>query len=394
MLTLIHDNPALLRGDTVEIDRKFLDGMARFVSEVGVPVTSTHPVRRGDAAIDVLQAPVASLPFRLVALDTDARGAYSAAGRAQLADAVARSRLVAGAYMGGGLGVAHRLKVPYVMVVEYDLRTQLVVTRIGASDPLRRTVRSLRCVADYLRIQIPAMRRAAAIHCNGFPVHDAARRWNERCLLYLDSRMGRDMVVGEAALAARLRELPARRAKVLFSGRYEPMKGALDFVQVAIRCVQDGVPAEFLCHGQGSQRQAMQAAVAAAGVGDRVQVHDAVPFPQLMAVARGCDLFVACHVQSDPSCSYLEAMGAGLPVLGYANRMWRSMAADSGAGDHVPLRDQRALAAAIAARLRDPRRLAEWSNRARAYALQHCFENEFARRTAAIRDAYAAAPMR
>ncbi|MBM3973475.1 MAG: glycosyltransferase [Planctomycetes bacterium] len=394
MLTIIHDNPVRALGDLVEIDRKFLDGMATFVPAVGVPVTSTHPLRRGAAAIDVLQVPAASLPFRLVALDTEERGGYSAAGRAQLAELVAKSRLVTGSYIGGGFAAAQRHGVPYVMALEYDLGTQVTVTRLGVGDPLRRLARTVRCVADYVRRQIPQMRRAAAIHCNGFPIYDAARRWNAQCMLYLDSRMRRDMVIEATPLQERLRSLPGRRARVLYSGRYEAMKGALDFVQVAIHCVRDGVSADFLCHGQGAQGEAMRAAVAAAGVADRVQVRDAVPFPELVAIARTCDLFVACHVQSDPSCSYLEAMGAGLPVLGYGNRMWRRMAAESAAGNQVPVHDQAALAAAIAALLREPQRLIEWSNRARAYALQHCFEQEFSLRTAGIRAAYAAAPAR
>ena len=29
------------------------------------------------------------------------------------------------------------------------------------------------------------------------------------------------------------------------------------------------------------------------------------------------DIFLSCHRQDDPSCAYLEAMGCGLPVLGY-----------------------------------------------------------------------------
>jgi hypothetical protein len=55
-----------------------------------------------------------------------------------------------------------------------------------------------------------------------------------------------------------------------------------------------------------------------------------------------------CHVQADPSCNYLESFGAGLPVLGCSNRMWRGLAKASGAGCSAPIGRPEKLADAVA----------------------------------------------
>jgi glycosyltransferase involved in cell wall biosynthesis len=391
MLTIIHDNPIRGVDGLVTVDRKFLDGMARFVAAVGVPVTSTHPVRSDMVAIDSLSVSAASLPFRLVGLATDGRGSYTTAALAELDRLVRGSVLVVGSYIGGGLRMARAHGKPYVMAIEYDLATQCKVAALAARDPLRGFVRRLRVVRDYFTNQVADMRGAAEIHCNGFPVYEQAKRRNRHCLLYLDSRMSADMVIDEARLMARLAGAAARRPRVIFSGRYEAMKGALDFVRAAIACRRAGLDAEFVCYGQGSQAEAMRRTVAAAREQEAIRVEDAVPFAELVERSRECDLFLACHVQSDPSCSYLEAMGCGLPVVGYANRMAAGVCADSGAGLVTPIGDLAALVGAVCGALGDRTRLAEWSVRARAYALEHCFEVEFAKRASMIRARYDAA---
>ena len=67
----------------------------------------------------------------------------------------------------------------------------------------------------------------------------------------------------------------------------------------------------------------------AGGLSDRVRLHGPVPFEtRLVPLSRQtADVFVSCHVQSDPSCTYLEAMGCGLPVVGFANRMLAALVA-------------------------------------------------------------------
>lgn len=388
MLTSIHDNPVWVENGRVAVDRKFLDGMARFCASVGVPVTSTHPLRADRAVIDSVEVLLTELPFRLVGLPTDSRGVYTSAAAVELEQVVSSSVLVTGSFNGGGLRMARRHGKPYVMIIEYDLGTQCSVAALGAPSRMRGWIRQIKVLIDYHGRQVPDMRAANEIHCNGFPVFDAARRWNRSCLLYLDSRMGESMVIDEAALTRRLAEVGRRRPRLIYSGRYEAIKGALDFVHTAIACRRLGLDAEFFCHGQGSQVAAMREAVLAAGMGEHVKVGDSLPYPDLVALSKSCDAFVACHVQADPSCSYLEAMGCGLPVLGYANRMASRICLEAQCGATSPIGSPKALAERIAEAFTSPERMASWARQARRYALNHCFEREFAKRAAAIRRQY------
>jgi colanic acid/amylovoran biosynthesis glycosyltransferase len=201
-------------------------------------------------------------------------------------------------------------------------------------------------------------------------------------LFYFAPRLPATMVMSADALEARLQGLPGRRVRMMFSGRYERMKGAVDAVQAAAACLARGLDVEMDTYGQGSQAEAMRAV--AAGSGGRIRVHDAIPFPELVKKTHAADLFICCHIQSDPSCTYLESMGAGLPIVGYANRMWTSMAEQSHAGVVTPVNTPDAVADAVQQILATPGALEDASRRAQRFATEHAFEIEFRRRTDAI----------
>ena len=118
----------------------------------------------------------------------------------------------------------------------------------------------------------------------------------------------------------------------------------------------------------------------AAESASRIHVHDAIPYPELVKISQGFDIFVCCHVQSDPSCTYLESFGAGLPIVGYANRMWRRLSAESGAGFASPMARSTAVVDNIERLAADFSMLSRMSEGARRFAADHAFEAEFARR--------------
>ena len=125
----------------------------------------------------------------------------------------------------------------------------------------------------------------------------------------------------------------------------------------------------------------MDRLIADRGLSGRVKIHDPVPFPRLLGIAKECDVFLCCHVQGDPSCTYLESMGCGLPIVGYSNAMWRAMQTESRAGVATALGDPGGIAEALAGMLSTAGEIDALSLRARAFAAEHTFEKEFARRT-------------
>lgn len=277
--------------------------------------------------------------------------------------------------------------IPTVPFLEYNLQTAMVFAATEASGRAKKAKARLRAAKNYALL-VPAMRQARMLHCNGYPMYEQSALFNRNRLLYLDSRMRNDMLISEAELAERLKERSKRRFRLIFSGRFEPAKGALDVVHVAAKCQEQGLNFELKLFGQGSQKQDMAQAVERHQLGARVQISDAIPYPDLVKESRRSDVFICCHIQDDPSCTYLESLGSGLPVVGYRNAMWRSMCKDSNAGLTVPMGSPKALAAQLCQLLRDDKKLDTLSWNARAFASEHTFEKEFQRRTQSLRELY------
>jgi colanic acid/amylovoran biosynthesis glycosyltransferase len=379
MLTMFHANAALIEGDRFVVDRKFLTGMQRYSQDIKSPLTTVHPrLTATETIMDRVSVPLRSLPYAVSVIEADWRWQPLPHEAARLRDLVANTKL---AYYGffDVSALCKQLGVPEVLVLEFDLPTNLRVCTVEAAGPLRKLVGGARALRDFVS-QIPAMRRALSVQCNGFPVYDEMALFNpRRRLLYLDSRMSSDSIIDESALMQRLASRNPDKLRLLYSGRYAAMKGAVDVVRVGLEALRQGLDIDLHTYGQGAQADEMRS-LAAASRG-RIQVHDAVPYPRLVELSRGFDVFVCCHVQSDPSCTYLESFGSGLPIVGYANRMWRGLRRASNLGVESPLRQPRQVVEALRMYLSQPQRLQADSLAARNFARDHSFEAEFGKRT-------------
>jgi colanic acid/amylovoran biosynthesis glycosyltransferase len=381
---MAHRNPASLKDGLFRVDRKFLLGMLNYAEQVRAPLITVHPELLDDRPLmDGVEVPCAKLPYRVMTVKTDGWGHTRPSDVPRLRAEIARSKLV----YGSGLGVAafaRESRVQYIPILEYDLQTQIVDATHTLRNPLRQAKAAAHSVWDYYTRTIPEMRRAHSIHCNGYPMYHAAAPHNRNRLLFLDSRMSRAMLMPVEQLAARLAGRPARALRLLYSGRYERLKGTDQALRVGIECLRRGLDVEMHMYGQGSLRAQLARLASQAPSSGRIHIHDAVPYPELVEISRTFDLFVCCHIQSDPSCTYLESFGAGLPIVGYDNRMWRHLAEHSGAGYVTPIGHPVRVADAIQRLASDHAALAELSSKALAFAREHCFECEFGKRTEAL----------
>jgi glycosyltransferase involved in cell wall biosynthesis len=378
MLTMFHANAALIEGDQFVVDRKFLTGMQRNSDDIKSPLTSVHPkLTATETIMDRVSVPLRSLPYAVSVIETDWRWRPLPHEAARLRDLVAKTKLAYYGFFDVGT-LCRQLGVAEVVLLEHDLATLLRLATADSVDLPRNLVRGARGLRDFVS-QLPAIRRALSVHCNGYPVYEQMARVNPgRRLLYLDSRMSSDSVIGESALIERLERRDPGKLRLLYSGRYEPIKGAVDVVRVGLEALRQGLDIELHTYGQGAQGGEMRS-LAAASQG-RIQVHDAVPFPTLVELSRGFDVFVCCHVQSDPSCTYLESFGSGLPIVGYANRMWRGLRRAANVGVESPLHQPRRVVEALQMYLSQPQRLRADALAARRFALDHSFEAEFGKR--------------
>jgi colanic acid/amylovoran biosynthesis glycosyltransferase len=383
-LTMVHSNVARIDHGIFRVDRKFHVGMQLFAKEIRRPLATVHPeMPAGQQIMDLIDVPCSELSYRVMTVKTDRSFRPLPEEFPRLREQISRSRLIYGTGLGSSR-IARELKIPYILVLEYDLPTQITVSASQVTGITRRFVRTAKCTWHYAMQGIPDMRGAHSLHCNGYPIYDATRRYNHNRVLYLDSRMSADMLISRGELAARLAARAGRPFRLLFSGRYERMKGADHAVRVAVECLRRGLDIEMHFYGQGGLRTEMERIAAQASQPGRIHIHDAIPYTELATISRTFDLFVCCHIQSDPSCTYLESFGAGLPIIGYANRMWRRLNESSKGGLVSPLGDPVKVADDVEQLLADSNLVASMSVNALAFAEQHCFELEFRKRTDAL----------
>ena len=371
------------RSRSILIDRKFHEGMTGFVERLDVPFSCLLPrltPTEAGQAMDMIEVPIAELPYRVNVLE---RPLSSADGLRTLESSLDGAALVyLGAFDDLNLAVADacgRRGIPYAVVSEYTLQTELEIMRANTPSTARRLWREA-------RIRLRKKRRfrhvasAQEVHANGYPTYWELADANPRRMLFFDTRARAEDLICEAELRERLLSRGRRRPRLIYAGRYHPMKGALDVIKVGIELDRLGLDFQLDLYGKGPLRESIESLASSSSAVEKIKIHDAVAYrPDLQRIAKQADLFICCHVQGDPSCTYLETFACGVPIVGYANEMWTPLSRDSGAGEVVPKGDYKRLAKTVA-RLLGTSRLDELSLRARAFAEANTMEIAWDRR--------------
>lgn len=103
---------------------------------------------------------------------------------------------------------------------------------------------------------------------------------------------------------------------LVYTGRLAPEKN-LSFLLKAFRGVCEAVPnAHLLLVGDGPERQSLQEQAQESGCAARIHFVGRVPYEDLPDYLAMCDLFVTASVSEVHPLSVIEAMAAGLPVMG------------------------------------------------------------------------------
>jgi glycosyltransferase involved in cell wall biosynthesis len=379
------------RANSVVLERKFHDGMLGFVERLDVPIACLLPqltAAETDAAIDSIEVPLEDLPYRINYVDRPAPTSDNMRTIEGLLDEA--GLVVLGALENFNIAIARacqRRGVPYVIVTEYTQKTQLQIMRATTPSLLRRAVREARFPLGVRRAH-HMVAAATEIHANGYPTYDEFATTNPHRMLFFDTRARAADIISRAELRDRLASRESARPNLIFSGRYHPMKGALDVIRVGLELDRRGFDFQLDLYGKGPLQQAMESMARGSSAGGKIIIHDSVPFPELQQITRQANLFVCCHIQGDPSCTYVETFACGVPIAGYANEMWSPLCRESGAGVVVRNGDYKAMADAII-RLLAPEGLSAASHRAREFASRHTMEvaldSRAARMTALIR---------
>ncbi len=376
-LLVISSAPATLIDGKPFIDKKFVEGMQFYCDTWDGPVTCLLAMR-GDAFPYGQTYEVDRLPFGVEILP---------AGRDIEAKDISGHDIVLNS--GDNHQYLHLAEIcrksgqKLVFTIEYTHETRRQILFLDRSKTYFKKASSMLWTLKQERRRRRAFRSADGLQANGYPAFDAYGPLNANTMMYLDNRVGADLLATKEEMTARHRRVTEGAClRLVHSGRLEPMKGSQDIIPVARRLVSDGVDFKLDIFGSGSLGSAIREDIARYDLQDRVILNGSVDFEtELVPFMREtADIYLSCHRQSDPSCTYLESMGCGLAVIGYANRMWQALSDKSGAGWVAPLGKPDALADAVGEAARDRPRLATCCEVARRFAGDHSFEREFQRR--------------
>lgn len=194
--------------------------------------------------------------------------------------------------------------------------------------------------------------------------------------------------ISEAALTTRLDTRDESALKIAYAGRVEEIKGP-DHWAAAIQQVRDqGVAITAKWYGTGTLFDEHQAKIASSDLARIITFTGFMAHKDMLPELHRADLFLFTHLTEESPRCLIEALSAGLPLVGYDSAYARDLVGDSQAGLFVPREDTGALAAALKTLAEDPQRLRAMAEDARRIAEPLNDEDVFRARGELIKEAF------
>ncbi len=358
-------------GEAFELTKKFVDGANEYVKRWhGRVVVLVSRAQSPSSNLDTMLVKPGDVSFGLEWRPDSDAGLSERIADAQLVLATLVHRNTSLSQLGA------QINVPIVYITEYSVGTRCQIVRAETMNPLLRWKRQSWTKRLERRYE-QAVRCADGVHCNGTPTFTAYQSINRRPLLYFDSRVRREMLTCSTQIEERTSQLQSGGPlRLVFSGRLIAMKGADHLPIVAGELDRLGVPFEMDICGAGDQVDCIEAKLRRLNLTERVRLRGVLDFESqlLPHISDNADLFVCCHRQGDPSCTYLETMACGVPIIGYDNEALRGIVRTSGVGWATPMDQPKSLAQRIAQLNQDRPSLIQAADAALAFASRHTLE--------------------
>ena len=157
------------------------------------------------------------------------------------------------------------------------------------------------------------------------------------------------------------------------------MKGADHLISVAHGLREQGIDFHLNIYGTGEMEEKIQMDIQNLQLNNHVTMHGSVDFDShlIPEIKSSVDLYVMLHRQSDPSCTYLETLACGIPIVGYDNKALTGILKRADVGFSVPMDDIKGVISTIK-RLSSNRQMLNMQSRSAAiFASTHSFEDTF-----------------
>jgi len=373
-LTIIPSVPVWMNEEQIIFDRKFYDGLLMYVGAWSGPVSCVAYRTLTDFPFfGAISKTRKELPFQLELLPENKRVQMThLTGSAIVLASADDFRQLHVSALCRGIGAK------CVYVVEYIPETRYQIVAIESPHLLTRFRRNV-FIWKTERKRLGAFALAHGIQANGTAAYHEYKKY-DNCMLYFDTRMGRDDLVSDEELSRRLARLSLNRPlRLAFSGRLIGMKGADHLIRVAIGLRDRGLAFHLTVYGTGELESAMRRDIQEHQLEGMVDMPGAVDFygRLIPEIKSNIDLYVMLHRQSDPSCTYLETLSCGIPIVGYANKAFTGILEMADVGRGMPMDDVAGVVEAIQQLDSNRDRLAEQSRAAAEFSRRHAFEDTF-----------------
>jgi colanic acid/amylovoran biosynthesis glycosyltransferase len=377
ILTIIPSVPVWTDGDKLIFDRKFYDGMLVYQREWPGEMTCVmYQSKSPLPTFGTIAKQPAEIPYKLTVLAENEQPNLSHIQDASLVlaagDAFQQLHLSA-------LCKNHQIKCVYI--IEYIPETRRQILNLEPINPivkLRRHIFLWRTEKQ----RIKAFRLADGLQSNGNAAHDEYQ-WHPNNHLYYDTRVNHELIISDNALNNRLTSLLHGRPLHLgFSGRLIKMKGADHLIALAKKLNEHEMDFQMSIYGSGDLEDHMKKEIIEAKLEAKVKMAGAVDFYNqlLPEIKAKVDLYIIPHRQSDPSCTYLETLSCGIPILGYTNKAFSGLLKMADVGWGKPINDINGIADTIVHLNLNRMEIRDKSFCSVTFARHHDFESTFNKR--------------
>ena len=374
-LTIVQALPAKkLPNDMVLLTRKLEEATIKFGELWPGPITVLmEETEEESRQIDPKEFELSGLPFKLEI------GSFDKINPDKLLHKTSLVLATLGYRQNHISQVCKEANIPCIYISEYTLKTRRQIVAVEESQPIKRLWRT-RWEEKQERKQLNAIALADGLQCNGTPTYNIYKNLCPDTLLFFDTRITEQMLVTPEELEKRTQSLMDNKPlRLVFSGRLNKMKGADHLLDVAQELKQLKIPFELSISGRGDLEKIMHQRIAAEGLSSYVKMlgvpdFNTVFFPLVKA---SIDLFICCHRQGDPSCTYIETMSCGVPIVGYANEAFEGIVGQSKAGWLVEMNQPKLLAKKIAELNLQRAEIKKMSQKAIDFARKHTFEKTY-----------------
>ncbi len=194
--------------------------------------------------------------------------------------------------------------------------------------------------------------------------------------------------ISEAALAARLDSRDVGLLRIAYAGRVEEIKGPDHWTAAIGKARDQGVNAQATWYGTGTLFEEQSAKLAASPLAGTIRFAGFMAHRDMLPELHQADLFLFTHMTEESPRCLIEALSAGLPLVGYDSAYARDLVKGSEAGLFVPRGDIDALADALQTLADDPERLRAMAQDARRIAEPLNDEDVFRARGDIIKEAF------